>query len=235
MEVAANDGNSHNVQHYGSITGQWLIPSDTEPESDQLFQWETVAGDIISHQMSLQNQTQFREVGGRPRYGSVVYSTKQVCSVSSCTKFCRSFINVFQINGVTYQVGENTAVRQGFMTNGSLSNTVDSQFRAIDANWTVFGFGHDLGVVGPTSTMTTPVVYNIGYVRDPLAQLLNIPNVNSLRGSYYLTRYNNTSDLVGLLYTFRASGTYATSPLRSLHSLMTTPMPWHARRISTIA
>ena len=142
---------------------------------------------------------------------------------------------MFQVNGMTYQVGQNTVVRPGFETSGILNNTVDTLFRAIDANWTVFGFGHDLGVVGPTSTMTTPVVYNIGYVRDPLVQLLNIPNVNSLRGSYYLTRYNNTSDLVGLLYTFRASATYATSPLRSLHSLMTTPMPWHARRISTIA
>ena len=211
MEVAANDGNLHNVQLYTAITGEWLIPGTTQPESDQLFEWATTPGDVISHEFSLQNQTKFLEVDGRPRYGSVVYSTKQVryLLIQSSTW---SFINIFQMNGTTYQVGQNTVVRPGFITNGVLNNTVDSQFRAIDANWTNFAFAHDLGVVGPTSTTTTPVVYNIGYVRDPLVQLLNIPNVNSLRGAYYLTRYNSTSDVVRLSYTSCANGTYATTP-----------------------
>ena len=136
---------------------------------------------------------------------------------------------------MTYAVGGGGTVLQEFVTNGVLNNTVDSQFRAISANWTVFAFAHDLGVVGPTPTTTTPIVYNIGYVRDPLVQLLNIPNINSLRGAYYLTRYNSTSDVVRLSYTSCANGTYATSPpLRSLHSSMTTPMLWHVRKISTI-
>ena len=211
MEVAANDDNSHSVQLYTAITGEWLIPADTQPESDQLFEWATTPGDIISHEFSLQNQTKFLEVDGRPRYGSVVYSTKQVCCIRVRSS-AQILISVFQTNGMTYEVDQGSIITPGFIASGVLNNTVDSQFRAIDANWTYFAFAHDLGVVGPTSSTTTPVVYTIGYVRDPLVQLLNIPNVNSLRGTYYLTRYNSTSDVVRLLYAPCANGTYATSP-----------------------
>ncbi|KAF9782928.1 hypothetical protein BJ322DRAFT_182840 [Thelephora terrestris] len=177
VEVAANDGNSHSVWLYTDVTGEWLIRSN-EPESDQLFEWETTPGTTVSHQFSLQKQTPFLEVNGRPRYGSVVYSTKQVPAM-------------------TYQVGTDTVLRAGFIADGVLNNTVDTQFRAINDSWPVFAFAHDLGVVG--STKTTPVVYTIGYVRDPLVQLSNIPNTNAPRGAYYLTRYSSTSDMVTAL------------------------------------
>ena len=72
VEVAANDGNSHQVQLYTDISGEWLAPSD------QLFEWQTTVGTTVSHQLSLQNQTQFLEVDGRLRYGSVIYSTQNV-------------------------------------------------------------------------------------------------------------------------------------------------------------
>ena len=72
VEVVANDGNSHQVQLYTDISGEWLA------QSDQLFEWQTTVGATVSHQLSLQNQTQFLEVSGRLRYGSVMYSTQQV-------------------------------------------------------------------------------------------------------------------------------------------------------------
>ena len=78
MEAASNDGSSHTVQVYTDVTGEWLVPGSLQPESDQLFQWQAVAGDTINYQFSLQNQTQFLEVNGRVRYGSVMYSTKKV-------------------------------------------------------------------------------------------------------------------------------------------------------------
>ena len=109
---------------------------------------------------------------------------------------------------MTYEVGPDTTLRPGFITNGALNNTVDSQFRAISVDWPVFAFAHDLGVV--SATQTTPVVYTIGYVRDPLVQILNIPNINSLRGAYYLTRYSSNSDMVGLSYASCVSGSYIT-------------------------
>ena len=79
VEVVANDGNSHQAQLYTDVTGGWLVPGNTQPQSDQLIKWETVTGDAVSHQVSLQSQTQLLEIGGRVRYGTPVYSTKQVC------------------------------------------------------------------------------------------------------------------------------------------------------------
>ena len=75
---------------------------------------------------------------------------------------------------------------------------MDPQFRAIQNNWPTVAFAHDLGTV--LTTKTPPVVYAIGYVRDPLLQLWSLPNVNDLRGSYYFTRYNSVSDMVRPLY-----------------------------------
>ena len=96
-----------------------------------------------------------------------------------------------------WQVGEADTVRGLFQAAGSLNNTMDQQFRAISDRWPVFAFAHDLGTVG--TTKTTPVVYTIGYVRDPLVQLSNIPGVNTVRGPYYLTRYGSIPGMVSPL------------------------------------
>jgi len=100
---------------------------------------------------------------------------------------------------MTRQVGEADVVRGLFQTAGGLNNTMDQQFRAISDRWPVFAFAHDLGTVG--TTKTTPVVYTIGYVRDPLVQLSNIPGVNTVRGPYYLTRYGSIPGMVRPLST----------------------------------
>ena len=99
---------------------------------------------------------------------------------------------------MTYQIASAGTVKAEFQTTGALNNTVDPQFRAISNNWPLLAFAHDLGIV--VTTKTAPVVYVVGYVRDPLVQLLNIPNINTLRGSYYLTHYNDVADMVYLLY-----------------------------------
>ena len=83
IQVSVNDGNPHKVELYTDVTGEWLISGSAQPQSDQLFQWETIAGDAVNHRFWLQNQTQFLEVNGRARYGNVMYSTKQV-GVPSC-------------------------------------------------------------------------------------------------------------------------------------------------------
>ncbi|KAF9784530.1 hypothetical protein BJ322DRAFT_1109249 [Thelephora terrestris] len=170
VEVASNDGDPHKEQLYTEIDGEWLA------QSDQLIQWETTTGDTVTHQYWLQNQTEFGEVNGRLRYGSVFHSTKQV-------------------SGVTYQVAyADSGPWPAFQSSGILNNTVDNSFRAIQDSWPVFGFAHDLGTV--VTAKTAPTVYAVGYVRDPLVQLSNIPNVNRLRSPYYLTRYSSIPDMV---------------------------------------
>ena len=191
-EAASNDGNPHQVQLYTDVDGEWLVPTNLAT-NDQLIQWETVAGNTVNHQFWLQNRTQFHQVDGRLRDGSVIYSTEQVRKHSSLELF-RVSTNIFQVNGMTYQVGPGGDVRTSFLTNGTLNNTVDMKFGAINDEWPVFAFSHDLGPV--VASNTSSVVYTIGYVRDPLAQLSNIPNINSLRGPYYATRYSDVADMV---------------------------------------
>ena len=108
-------------------------------------------------------------------------------------------LKTFQASGLTYQIGTDVLVRPQFETTGVLNNTVDREFRKIGDRWPIFAFAHDLGTVGMTKT--TPVVYTVGYGRDPLVQLSNVPNVNSARSHYYLTRYPSTYDVVCPLYT----------------------------------
>ena len=106
---------------------------------------------------------------------------------------------------MSYEIGQDVALRSAFVANGTLNNTVDPQFREISNLWPVFAFAHDLGTAGVTKS--TPVVYTIGYVRDPLVQFLNVPNINSIRGAYYLTRYGSISDVVCLFYTSHVGST----------------------------
>ena len=84
VEVAANDGVPHQVQLYTDISREWLA------QSDQLFQWATTTGNTVTHRFWLQNQTQLTEVGGRPRDGYVMYSTKQVVLSESFSAHFRS-------------------------------------------------------------------------------------------------------------------------------------------------
>lgn len=127
---------------------------------------------------------------------------------------------------MTYQVGPDTVLRPGFIAAGALNNTVDTQFRAIDSMWPVFAFAHDLGVV--SASKTAPIVYTIGQVRDPLVQLLNIPNTNRLRGAYYFTRYSSVANMVCLLYTPCVGDVHVT-PLRLPPSLTITQILWRVR------
>jgi hypothetical protein len=114
----------------------------------------------------------------------------------------------------------------------TLNNTVDAQFRAIDNGWPVFAFAHDLGSVATTNTAS--VVYTIGYVRNTLVQLLNIPNINSLRGPYYATRYPDVTDMVWPLYVLCVSGADLIS-FRLPRSLMIFLILWCEQKVSTIS
>ena len=224
VEFIANDGNPHKVQHYTDISKNWLTESD-QPE------WQTsVAGSIVTHQFYLPNQTEFLEVDGRLRYGNVMYSTKQVCGLLGCSSVGTS-ANIAKITGMTYQVGNYDVVRSLFRATGILNNSVDLQFDAPNDQSPVFAFDHDLGIVG--TIKTAPIVYNVGYVRDPLVQLLNVPNTTTLLGAYYLTRYSSIPDMVSSNYASHTNGAYVTL-YRSLSSSMIISTLWRVPRISTI-
>ena len=68
---------------------------------------------------------------------------------------------------LTYQSGADVDVRGGFMNNGSLANTNDTSFRAINSNWPVFGFAIDLGLVG---SKTASTLFSLGLAQQEAIQ-----------------------------------------------------------------
>lgn len=99
---------------------------------------------------------------------------------------------------VTYQSGADTDVRGQFTSHGNLSNTQDTNFRAINNDFPVFGLAKDLGQVAGT---TGPVVFAIGSVRDPAVEYIVANNGTQARSLYFWSQYSNASDAVSL-YTF---------------------------------
>ena len=96
--------------------------------------------------------------------------------------------------GYTYQSGEDVIVRGAFASNGALPNTQDTNYRAINDNWPVFGFANDLGsVTGSVSTLFT-----LGLTQEEAIQFdgaTGIIPLNSLWTSYF----SSETDAVSLL------------------------------------
>ena len=68
MAVSAdsNDGNSHSVQLYSDISGEWVF-SDTS----QVVNWTTTTGGSITHQVQLETQSVFVETSDRIQRGYI--------------------------------------------------------------------------------------------------------------------------------------------------------------------
>lgn len=60
MTATSNDGQSHSVQVYTDISAEWVTGNVS-----QIVSWSTSAGDMITHQAQLVDQTPFVEVGDR--------------------------------------------------------------------------------------------------------------------------------------------------------------------------
>lgn len=84
-------------------------------------------------------------------------------------------------------------MRGQFIANGSLSNTQDTNFRAIDDNYPVFGFAKDLGTV---TSATDPVIFSIGLVRDPAIEYIVANGAFQDRSLYFWSQYSNIADVV---------------------------------------
>lgn len=73
------------------------------------------------------------------------------------------------VQGLTWQSGQDVVVRGNFMTNGNLPNTADPNFRPIQQEWPVFGFAKDLGSLGATPVTT---LFTIGLLQRQAVQFV---------------------------------------------------------------
>jgi hypothetical protein len=129
-------------------------------------QWDyATQGTVASHKVWRQEQLQFSETNQQADWGYWYWSTKNA-------------------PGMTYQSGQDAVVRGAFVSNGVLANTQDTNYRAINDNWPVFGFATDLGSV--TGSVNT--VYSLGLTQEEAIQFdgaTGVVPVTSLWTSYF--------------------------------------------------
>ena len=100
-------------------------------DRDAAVEWDygVTDEDVAFHRFQRQTQLLFSETRDQAEWGTWYWA-------------------VHNETGLTYQSGEGMAVRETFANDGKLSNSRDSDFRAISKDWPVFGFAIDLGSVG---------------------------------------------------------------------------------------
>jgi len=96
----------------------------------------------------------------------------------------------------SYQTGQDSTVRGQFIQNGQLTNGQDENFRAISDDFPVFGISVDLGSIQST---TSPIVWAVGYVRDPSINYTTGKGETQLRSPYYATQYSTIDDVVSMV------------------------------------
>ncbi|KAL0261420.1 hypothetical protein SLS55_002850 [Diplodia seriata] len=134
VEVTSIDGAEHDVQIYSDITAEWVTG-----DRSQTAEWEyDTADDLAYHKVYRQTQQAFSENADQAEWGNWYYATDAV-------------------DGLTFQSGVDNDVRGAFATNGTLPNTKDTNFRAVNSDWPVMAFAVDLGSVSsdPVSTLFT--------------------------------------------------------------------------------
>ncbi|PMD18325.1 DUF1793-domain-containing protein [Hyaloscypha hepaticicola] len=136
VTVAAIDGASHAVKLYADTSAEWTSIHNTDTA-----QWSYSANNgVASHKSWRQTQSEFNAdyPDDAAHWGYWYWSTAASSSM-------------------TYQSGADVTVRGNFLNMGDLPNTQDTNYRAINDNWPVFGFANALGNVSssPVETLFT--------------------------------------------------------------------------------
>jgi hypothetical protein len=92
----------------------------------------------------------------------------------------------------TYQTGPDVVVRAQFINNGTLADTLDTNYRAVSDNWPVFAHAVDFGQFSKTSE---PIVWSIGFVREPAVKYTTVQGFQD-RSLYFWTKYSSVTDLI---------------------------------------
>jgi hypothetical protein len=140
-------------------------------------QWEynVTNDDIAYHRVYRQTQLLFSETNDQADWGYWYWGTKNT-------------------NSLTFQSGQDVVVRGAFMNKGKLGNTRDTNYRAINNNWPVFGFSVDLGSV--TSSVST--LYTLGLTQEQAIQFdgaTGVVPLTSLWTSYFSSETDAVSSI----------------------------------------
>lgn len=143
-----------------------------------------MSGKIAYHQFWRQTQAIFTEESDQAEWGNWYYATDNV-------------------NGLTYQAGPDSAVRQAFVKGGILPNTVDTNFRPINQNYPVFGYAVHVGTVGKNGVET---LFTLGLAQAEAIQFAGANKAVAAVPSLWTSFYQN--DLTAVRILIRASRLY---------------------------
>ncbi|KAF1941472.1 DUF1793-domain-containing protein [Clathrospora elynae] len=163
VEVSSLDGSEHDVQIYTDISAEWAS-GDIMAKAEWSF--GTTLDGIAYHKVWKQEQQVFNEFSDRAQWGNWYYATDDV-------------------DGLTYKSGPDTEVRGAFRNSGKLDNGKDTNFRAINDSWPVFGYAMNYGSVGSVAKTN---LFTIGLCQDDAVQFLGadgLTNLPSLWKSYF--------------------------------------------------
>ncbi len=142
VSASPTDGNSHDVQIYADITGEWVSSDETA-----LISWD-VASDATGRYWSvgLQGPSPLSETDQMANWGTLVWAAQAGPSL-------------------TYQSGYSVDVRSTFvLSDTTLADSSDTDPRATDDNQPAFAFAVDLG----SSSSGGSASFVLGHVRTPL-------------------------------------------------------------------
>ncbi|KAI0388618.1 glutaminase GtaA [Xylariaceae sp. FL0594] len=171
--VHSLDGAKHDVQLYADVSGEWA-----SGDLGAVIEWDYAATNgVASHKFYRQSQTEISETRELPNWGTFYWSTGDS-------------------KALTFQSGADVDVRGTFQSKGALPNTKDTNFRAVNNNWPVFGFAKNLGPVqGPVNTLFT-----IGLTQDNAVRLLGKGDGLTTYPSLWKSYFGRDMDAVTWFY-----------------------------------
>ncbi|KIK65886.1 hypothetical protein GYMLUDRAFT_1027569 [Collybiopsis luxurians FD-317 M1] len=164
FEASSTDGNSHSLQIYEDISGEWISSNSLNG-----MQWNTIVSNTIIYHEAQRLPIQFMTETNNVAEDGVVYHVTNTGS------------------GVAFQTGWDIVLRSLFLNNGSLVNSQDTADRAIGDRWPVLAFSRDLGTIQSTQS---PVVWGIGVARNR-DMIYTTTTGNQTRQPYFFTKYSD--------------------------------------------
>lgn len=196
IQVSSADGKEHDVVIYTDISAEW-----TSGDRNQGAQWSrgvahgsspSGTGDVAFHRIWRQNQYEFAEDNDQAAWGYWYYATENA-------------------DGLTYQSGADTDVRGQFVNAGSLNNSEDTNFRAINDNYPVFAFAIDLGSVASKSKES---LFTINLLQNNSVQFATGQGVQQIP-SYWKSSFENELSAITTFYFDYANAASVSSILDS--------------------
>lgn len=116
-----------------------LLTSRTEWASgdhSQVVEWDTgTSDDIVYHRFSRANQQQFVESREIASWGQWYLATRSGNSVRTKPLNGGTGRSDPSETQMTWQIGQDTVVRDQFVNNGRLANTKETNFRPVSDRW----------------------------------------------------------------------------------------------------